>query len=355
MRTVLESEARARTNATQFFPTPPDVITEILDLADVAAGHVVLEPSAGTGAIAAAAAKLVTAVDCVERESDFADAIRDAGYARNLTVGDFLAVPPDPVYDRVLMNPPFARGAGATHVLHALQFVKPGGRLVAVLPGGSEGQRNKKSLAIRDIVDRSYGRWEPLPAGAFRESGTPFSTVMVCIPVMDSGPRADSDTPLRVTPCHDVAGLRWFDPVTAAPGAYIHDNPGGRNRVYRFDGWCISCGRRTWAHDDGEDDVRGSFGVNTAMPIDYFELRYHITDPPAITRIPRCAACSGTRELNEQAISLAVAQVQAQREVVAEGPIPFETAAEENAPRRRRPSRNITATAAQMSLFDLDN
>ncbi len=42
---------------------------------------------------------------------------------------DFLAVTPDTLgtFDRILMNPPFERGADAEHVRHAFRFLTPGG------------------------------------------------------------------------------------------------------------------------------------------------------------------------------------------------------------------------------------
>ena len=39
-------------------------------------------------------------------------------------------------FDRVVMNPPFCRGRDLDHVRHALRFVAPGGRLVAIMSAG---------------------------------------------------------------------------------------------------------------------------------------------------------------------------------------------------------------------------
>jgi hypothetical protein len=39
-------------------------------------------------------------------------------------------------FDRVVMNPPFDHGADIKHVEHARKFLKPGGRLVAVVANG---------------------------------------------------------------------------------------------------------------------------------------------------------------------------------------------------------------------------
>lgn len=302
--------AAERKKDTQFFPTPADVVEELLEAGRVARSHVILEPSAGTGAIAAMAAGRAAAVDCVEMDTDYAAAIQSAGYARRLTVGDFLALPAVAEYDRVLMNPPFTRGADAAHVLHALGFVKPGGRLVAVLPDGIQHRRDKRSRAVQEAVTQAHGFWEALPDGAFEESGTKIRTTIVVIPVPEPD-RDDPDTPLRVTMCPDATGYRWFDPMTAAPGAYIHDHLGGRDRVFRFEGWCVGCGRRTWGHDDCNDDVRGSFGANTSVPVTDEDLTSRVPGPvPPDTRIPRCGACWGDTDRDgfERALHLAARQ-----------------------------------------------
>jgi Methyltransferase small domain len=96
---------------TQFFATPPGVVGQLISLAGLGPGHLVLEPSAGEGAIAAAAAPLVAAVDCVELDSGRAVLLEQAGIYRQVRHDDFLAVAPGR-YDRVLMNPPVHQGRG---------------------------------------------------------------------------------------------------------------------------------------------------------------------------------------------------------------------------------------------------
>ena len=51
------------------FSRPPGVVDRMIAIAGLEAGMTVLEPSAGLGAIAAKAAPLVTAVDCIERDN----------------------------------------------------------------------------------------------------------------------------------------------------------------------------------------------------------------------------------------------------------------------------------------------
>jgi predicted RNA methylase len=289
----LVAAARQRTKATQFYPTPAEAIEEMIELACLNRRHTVLEPSAGSGAIAAVLAGRVAAVDCVEIEPDFAEVIRGAGYARTLTVGDFLKMTPSPVYDRVIMNPPFARGQDAKHVLHALKWVRPGGRLLTVLPDMIQRRYDRNSRAVQAAVNDAYGIWEPLPDDTFKDFGVKIRTVIAVIPVLESG-RAN--------------------PATRAPGTYIEDGVGGRDRMFRFSGLCIGCGRRTWAHDDGHDDRRGMFGQHTNMRITEEDLRSQVDGAvPDDIEFPQCGACWDTAGTYETSVRLAAAKFRLDR------------------------------------------
>ncbi|MBT2234991.1 rRNA adenine N-6-methyltransferase family protein [Nonomuraea sp. NEAU-A123] len=94
------------------FVSPPAVVDRLKDLAEIEPGMTVLEPSAGTGNIAAAAVELGAAVDCVELDSGLAKVLaeRVSGVNR-LSIRDFLDLEPDgQSFDRVVMNPPFSGG-----------------------------------------------------------------------------------------------------------------------------------------------------------------------------------------------------------------------------------------------------
>jgi protein-L-isoaspartate O-methyltransferase len=167
--------------ASQYFPTPPAIVARLVDLAELKPGMEVLEPSAGRGAIATALAERGAVVDCVEREAEHAAALEQTGVARAVTVADFLAVPAAPKYDRVVMNPPFTKGADVQHVTHALRFLKPDGLLVAVMSQAVTWQ-GKEVAKFRALVEHRGGSVEAVPEGAFAESGTDVATVLVTVP-----------------------------------------------------------------------------------------------------------------------------------------------------------------------------
>ncbi|CUJ98094.1 Uncharacterised protein [Achromobacter sp. 2789STDY5608615] len=164
-----------------FFPTPPDVIRVLLDLADVQPGMAVLEPSAGHGAIAKACADIGAHVDCIELMAANAVVLRsdDRLCVREV---DFLSVPVVQGYDRAVMNPPFLKQADIKHVSHAHLFLKPGGLLVAVMSAGVRFRENKLTTDFRTLVEQRGGSISALPDASFKSSGTMVNTVVVTIP-----------------------------------------------------------------------------------------------------------------------------------------------------------------------------
>jgi len=79
---------------------------------------------------------------------------------------------PNPVFDRILMNPPFTHGADIPHILHARKFLTPGGRLVAICAAGPKQQAALQPLAVA---------WIDLPAGSFASEGTTVTTAIVVL------------------------------------------------------------------------------------------------------------------------------------------------------------------------------
>lgn len=161
----------------QLFPTPPDLAARMVELAEIEAGHSVLEPSAGTGAILAAMPNVRPSgyVTTVEINQHLASALEEI--ADQTICGDFLEQNGNlGKFDRILMNPPFVNGADIKHITHATNMLKPGGRLVAICANGPRQQATLKPLA-----ENSGGWWEELPAGTFAEQGTNVNTALLVI------------------------------------------------------------------------------------------------------------------------------------------------------------------------------
>lgn len=167
------------------FMTPPAVVARVLEAAELEPGMVVLEPSAGNGALAKAAASEGCEVHCVERYPALSKDLLDVPGIIGLTTGDFLETAPDQYpakFDRVLMNPPFSKGQDIQHVRHALRFLKPRGLLVAVMSGGVAWNKAKTATSFRELVEQRGGQIDPLPDDAFAPSGTNMRTILAVIP-----------------------------------------------------------------------------------------------------------------------------------------------------------------------------
>jgi predicted RNA methylase len=208
-----------------WFATPPAVVARVLDAAALKPGMAVLEPSAGEGAIAGPVAAAGCEVDCVEYAEQRAAVIEAGGYARRVKVADFLTLDADPVYDRVLMNPPFAGKADIHHVTHALKFLRPGGRLVAIMAAGVDFRDDRLTAGFRATVDELGGTIEPLPDDAFKESGTGVGTVLV---TLDAPPAAPAGRVVAATvKNHAGEPVAAYWAVTPDGGMTLHEDESG--------------------------------------------------------------------------------------------------------------------------------
>lgn len=169
-------------NIPGYFPTPAEIVARMIDAADIPAGGcLVLEPSAGSGAIldAVKEAEPSCTFEIFERHCSLRDILESKGYT--LTGSDFIDHRPAANVARVLMNPPFEKGQDMEHVRHAFECLEEGGRLVAIMSPGPFFRQDSKAGAFRSWFDALGGEKYDLPAGAFKESGTGVASVMVVL------------------------------------------------------------------------------------------------------------------------------------------------------------------------------
>jgi predicted RNA methylase len=168
----------------EFF-TSRDLAQIVVMAGKVRPGMRVLEPSAGQGAIALAAKDAGAEVLAIEIQERNCAVLREKGFQFACATSDFLTINPKAPgmqFDAVLMNPPFAKRADVAHVLHALQFVKPGGILVAIMSAGIQFRREATTRALRQIIDDQDGEIRALPPDSFKTAGTGVNTCLVTIP-----------------------------------------------------------------------------------------------------------------------------------------------------------------------------
>ena len=126
--------------------TPPELAKELVALAGVRKDSRVLEPEAGIGNIADAAKEVTDHVDCIERMTDFCEILKLKKH--NVIGNDLLTAETAPIYDAVVMNPPFSEEC--EHIKRAFDFLRPGGSLVAVCSSSIQWKSTRKYEQFRD-------------------------------------------------------------------------------------------------------------------------------------------------------------------------------------------------------------
>lgn len=179
---LLTGEVTIPKDEFDFFPSPPAIVDYLMFQADIKPGMLCLEPSAGTGNIARAMAAIVghKNVATYEAQGKFSDALGKEGFFSIHC--NFLMAGPNPIYYRIVMNPPFSKRQDIHHVMHAMNFLAPDGRLVAVMSAGVEFREDTLARNFRMMVARHpKSRILKNPEGSFKSSGTMVNTVTVVI------------------------------------------------------------------------------------------------------------------------------------------------------------------------------
>lgn len=159
------------------FYTPAELAAEVAYAAHIKPMMRVLEPSAGHGALAMAAKKSGGIVNCVEARPDACEHLRGLGF--QVYEADFLKLELSPSFDRVVMNPPFAKRADIAHITRAFDLLVPGGELVAIASASVIMRQDGLAKDFRDFVRSNFGMISDLPEGSFKDGGTMVRTVMV--------------------------------------------------------------------------------------------------------------------------------------------------------------------------------
>jgi len=177
-----EGEAIDERKKFQSFFTPIEVAKRAVELAEIEIGNIILEPSAGHGALID---QMLTYdgvhVDAVDLNPEFQDFLEDRyGWLIHLYRGDFLNWKPidvkDPqIYDRAILNPPFTKFQWISHIEHSYKFLKPGGKLVSITPDALNNKKFQEFVADKDWA------FEPVAEKAFAEAGTNIRTNIITI------------------------------------------------------------------------------------------------------------------------------------------------------------------------------
>jgi precorrin-6B methylase 2 len=181
---------RDRKRDGQMFFTPHALVCRMVELADVDAGQLVLEPSAGTGNIVTRLLKRSCQVVAVEPDDHNANELAKAAIklieppARcQIIRNTFELALADPrlavEFDAVVMNPPFAGSLDAKHVQLAWGKLRRGGRLVAIVSEGLFQRQTSVEASFRKWTGLVGAEVMPLPRDTFKEEGTQVGTALI--------------------------------------------------------------------------------------------------------------------------------------------------------------------------------
>ena len=112
----------------------------------------------------------------IELNPDMEKHLKGKPYRQFIKFADFLELKPELAYEfeRVVMNPPFTRQQDIDHIYHAFKFLGKAGVLVSLLSPSPFFRTNKKSVEFRAWLEKHKAEIVDVPAGAFKESGTPL-------------------------------------------------------------------------------------------------------------------------------------------------------------------------------------
>lgn len=222
-----------------YFPTPAAVIADMLDAAEIGDGEVtILEPSAGSGAILDAVHKAHpnALLYSYEVHTSLREVLKLKGYQCH--GHDFMEAEAEPIFDYVLMNPPFENGQDMAHIRHAFDMLKPGGRLVAIMSPGPFFRQDRKAQEFRDWFDDMAGEKTDIAAGAFKESGTGVATVMVVLDKSEERAETAPEAPKRATRW----GTSHFASIGAARAYYARQGEDAAAVLDKLEEGAISIG-----------------------------------------------------------------------------------------------------------------
>jgi len=182
---IANGEKRNLKKEFQFFATPDAVAADLIEMAFIDAPLVgkVLEPSAGQGAIINAIHKLefkelnVRYCETMEINRSILSKIP---YTE--CVGDdFLLLNAPEEYAIIIANPPFAKNQDIDHIYKMYEVCRKGGRIVSVSSTHWQESGNKKETEFRNWLEKIGAVIHKIDKGAFRESGTTISALIVVI------------------------------------------------------------------------------------------------------------------------------------------------------------------------------
>ena len=216
----------------EFFPTPRELVKEMVFGLDVCIRHTILEPSAGTGELIETLLEECADlnrhnmkdndIDVVEIDPELRYILKGKGI--RVVHDDFLTYNTLKRYDWIFMNPPFS--CGDRHLRKALELLKDGGTCVCLLNQETLANpyTNSRKALLQQLEEWNYE--QKIIHGAFKqaERKTDVDVVMVKVTkpqiiervsILLDGLKREQEEESRFTP-REQTSLIDNDPIHAA-------------------------------------------------------------------------------------------------------------------------------------------
>ena len=163
----------------QQFYTPRELSKRVVELADIKSNEVVLEPSAWIGNIIQEIWECVKIL-AIEIDNENCNTLKMMFGSRDdikIFNIDFMDYIPEPVANKIVMNPPFTKSQDVKHILKAYKNLCEWWRLVSVASSSIQTRQGK----IYDELRELNPEFIEIEEWSFKESWTMVNTVIVVI------------------------------------------------------------------------------------------------------------------------------------------------------------------------------
>lgn len=152
-----------------FFPTPKNIVSKVIELAEIKDNITILEPSAGKGDLIKNIKNCKITV--VELNPILCEILKTQNY-HNVFNQEFENFMSDEKFDRIVMNPPFSNRLDAKHIFKAFNnHLKDDGILVAIHSTSIINATDKHSKKFQDLCNHFLIERIELNSGDFKDSG----------------------------------------------------------------------------------------------------------------------------------------------------------------------------------------
>ena len=165
----------------QFFSTPDSLADRLVELADIKRTDIILEPSAGQGAIIKAIQRVlpkksVEYFELMPVNQKILEKLSDTTYMGSDFLSEYSYT-----FDKIIANPPFSKNQDIDHVMKMYEKLRHGGRIVSITSKHWEISNNKKEREFKNWLESVNAEIYDIENGSFKDSGTMVGGFIIVI------------------------------------------------------------------------------------------------------------------------------------------------------------------------------